>query len=545
LDWIGRPGRYGSINFKAGRRAGETGNLMENRELSMDDYLAMFSRRMKVILIPALLAPLAGFAISYAFPAKYTSQSLVLVEAAKIPDAVVQQVFTEDLTQHIATIQQQVLSANRLRPMIDRLGLAKNGQNLEDVQDEIRLGMTIEPVVTDLSEVGLAGRGRPGQSRTPVPGFYVMYTAPNAREAQQICTDLTSNLLEEDLKSREDVTQGTTLFLTKQVEDAKQNLDELDKRLAAFKDQHMGQLPGDEDNNMKILMGLNSQLDANSQTLNRATQDKAYTESLLAQQVSTWKTSQSANNPQTLQQQLSQLQAQLIDLQGKYTDDHPDVIKTRADIAEVKKKLAEVNDAAGKSDSAADKESGSEPPEIKQLRLQIHQYQDLIAQTTRDQKKLQEEIAVYQSRVASSPAVEEQYKELARDYDNAQKVYQDDLAKQSTSKMATQAEQQQQGEQMVLLDPANLPDSPSFPNRLFFAGGGLGAGLMLGLGLALWLELRDKCIRTEADAESALGLPMLVAVPWVGETAGARRNGNGYFWNRKKQPEEQKENARV
>ncbi len=513
----------------------------------MDDYLAMLRRRMKVILIPALLAPLAGFLVSYAFPAKYTSQSLVLVEAPKIPDMVVQQVFTEDLTQHIATIQQQVLSPARLRPMVERLGLAKSGQSVEDVVTSIQSQSStmIQPVVTDLSQIGAGGKKKPGQS-SQVPAFYVNYTAPTAREAQQVCTDLTSMLLEEDLKSRQDASQGTTLFLTKQVEDAKQNLDDLDKRLAAFKNQHMGQLPGDEDNNLKILMGLNSQLDANTQTLNRATQDKAYTESLLAQQLAAWKSSQSASNPQTLQQQLSQLQAQLIDLEARYTDDHPDVIKTKADIAQVKKKLAEINDASpAGSDTGTQKESASEPPEIRQLRLQIHQYQDLITQATRDQKKLQQEIAVYQSRVASSPAIEGEYKELARDYDNAQKVYQDDLAKQSTSKMATQAEQSQQGEQMALLNPANLPDSPSFPNRLLFAGGGLGAGLALGLGLAMWLELRDKCIRTEADAEAALELPLLVAVPWVVETASANGNGKGHFWNRKKRPEERKETARV
>ena len=516
---------------------------MENRELTMDDYLAMLRRRMKVILIPALLAPLAGFLVSYAFPAKYTSQSLVLVEAPKIPDAVVQQVFTEDLTQHITTIEQRVLSPARLRPMIDRLGLAKGGQNVDDVMDNIRLSMSIEPVVTDLSQVGASGKKKPTGS--PVPGFYVDYTASTARDAQQICTDLTSMLLEEDLKSRQDASQGTTLFLTKQVEDAKQNLDDLDKRLAAFKNQHMGQLPGDEDNNLKILMGLNSQLDANTQSLNRATQDKSYTESMLAQQLAAWKSSQSASNPQTLQTQLSQLQAQLIDLEARYTADHPDVIKTKADIAQVRKKLAEINEPAKGTETANDKESGTEPPEIRQLRLQIHQYQDLIAQSTRDQKKLEQEIAVYQSRVSASPAVEEQYKELARDYDNAQKVYQDDLAKQSTSKMATQAEQQQQGEQMALLNPATLPDSPSFPNRLLFAGGGFGAGLVIGLGLGLWLELRDKCIRTEADAEAALELPMLVSVPWITDAAATNGNGKGRFWSRKKQPDERKETARV
>jgi polysaccharide chain length determinant protein (PEP-CTERM system associated) len=519
---------------------------MDNRELTMDDYLAMLRRRMKVILIPALLAPLAGFGVSYVFPAKYTSQSLVLVEAPKIPDVVVQQVFTEDLTQHITTIEQRVLSPARLRPMVERLGLAKGGQSIDDVVTGIQsqAPTMIQPVVTDLSTIGAGGKKKPGS--TPVPGFYLNYTASTAREAQQICTDLTSMLLEEDLKSRQDASQGTTDFLTKQVADAKQSLDDLDKKLAAFKNQHMGQLPGDEDSNMKILGGLNSQLDANTQNLNRATQDKAYTESLLAQQLAAWKTSQSSSNPQTLQTQLSQLQAQLIDQQARYTDDHPDVIKTQADIAQVKKKLAEINDASSKgSDEASEKASGSEPPEIRQLRLQIHQYQDLIAQATRDQKKLQQEISVYQSRVASSPSIEEEYKELARDYDNAQKVYQDDLAKQSTSKMATQAQQQQQGEQMALLDPATLPDSPSFPNRLFFAGGGLGAGLALGIGLALWLELRDKSIRTQADAEAALDLPMLVAVPWVVETVAANGNGKDHFWNRKKQPEENKETTRV
>jgi polysaccharide chain length determinant protein (PEP-CTERM system associated) len=511
----------------------------------MDDYLAMLRRRMKVILIPALLAPLAGFLISYVFAAKYTSQSEVLVTPPKIPDMVVQQVFTEDLTQHITTIAQRVLSPAQLRPMVERLGLAKGGQSVDDVIANIQANMNIQPV-PDISQFGAAAKKRPGQNSSPVPGFNVNYTASTAREAQQICTDLTSMLLEEDLKSRQDATQGTTVFLTKQVEDAKQNLDDLDKKLAAFKNQHMGQLPGDEDNNLKILMGLNSQLDANTQSLNRATQDKSYTESMLAQQLAAWKTSQSASNPQTLQTQLSQLQAQLIDLEARYTEDHPDVIKTKADIAQVRKKLAEINDTSAKGgDAANEKESGSEPPEIRQLRLQIHQYQDLIAQATRDQKKLQQEIGVYQSRVASSPGIEGEYKELARDYDNAQKVYQDDLAKQSTSKMATQAEQQQQGEQMALLNPANLPDSPSFPNRLLFAGGGLGAGLVLGLGLALWLELRDKCIRTEADVEAALELPLLVAVPWVVETATTDGNGKGRFWNRKKQPDERKEPARV
>ena len=83
-----------------------------------------------------------------------------------------------------------------------------------------------------------------------------------------------------------------------------------------------------------------------------------------------------------------------------------------------------------------------------------------------------------------SPAIEEQYKSLTRDYDNAQNVYRDLLTKKSSSELATNMENQQQGEQMSVLNPASLPSDPSFPNRLFFAGGGLGAGLALGIGIA-------------------------------------------------------------
>ena len=209
----------------------------------------------------------------------------------------------------------------------------------------------------------------------------------------------------------------------------------------------MGQLPGDVDNNMRMLMSLNSQLDATTQTLSRAQQDKAYTESMLAQQIATWKSSLSSTNPQTLEQALTQLQAQLMQLQARYTDDHPDVIKTKADIAEVEKKLKEVNAASASASAtdSSDNASASEPPEIRQLRLQIHQYQEVIEQATVDQKRLQSAINVYQSRTSMSPGVEEQYKLLTRDNDNAQALYKDLLAKKSSAELGTSMESAARG----------------------------------------------------------------------------------------------------
>jgi protein tyrosine kinase modulator len=489
--------------------------MIENRELNMGDYLAMLRRRLTVILIPALLAPLAGFLVSYAFPAKYTSQSLILVVGQKVPESNVQPVVTEDLTNRIATMEQEVLSRNRLRPMIERMGLARGGKNVEDVVKAIRQSVTIEPVFMELSQIGVAGDSR---------GFNVNYTAANPREAQQVCDELTSMLLEEGLKSHEQANLSTTESLKLQVHEAKRNLDEQDSKLTTFKKQYMGQLPGDSDRNMKMLMTLNTQLDASTQAINRAEQDKAYTESLLAQQLSGWRSSQGSTNTDPLQKQLSDLQSQLLQLQARYAPDHPDVTKAKADIVEVQKKLDEMNAAAAKGGDPNAPASASEPPEIRQLRLQVHQYQDVISAASREQKRLQDQIKIYQARMALSPGVEEQYKQLTQDYDNAQKLHADLLAK-SSLEMATDVEQRQQGEPIRLLNRASLPDTPSYPNRKLFAGGGLGAGVVLGMGIALWLELSDKAIRTEQDIEAGLGIPLLVSVPWVGATKS--QNGNG------------------
>jgi polysaccharide chain length determinant protein (PEP-CTERM system associated) len=487
--------------------------MIENRELHMDDYLAMFRRRWVVILIPALLAPLAGFLASFAFAPRYTSQSLILVETQKVPEGYVQPVVTQDITQRVATMQQQVLSQKQLQPMIERLGLAK-GRSVEEameaIREEIRKNPLIESVSPDVSRPH-----RPGQN--DIPGFYVSYTANNPQEAQQVCTELTSMLLAENLKTREQTAQSTTDFLARQVDLAKHDLDNQDAKLAVFKRQYMGQLPGDEDNNLKLLAGLNSQLDAYTQSLNRAEQDRAYAQSLLSQQLSAWSSSQTSMNPESLQKQLAELQSQLMTLQARYTADHPDVVKTKNDIAEVKRKLGEMNSESAAGTENADKGSASEPAEIKQLRLQIHQYDQSIAQATREQKLLQDQIHTYQGKLSLSPGVEEQYKALMRDYETAQKFYNDLLAKKNESEMQTDMERRQQGEQMSLLNPASLPDSPSFPNRLQFAGGGLAAGLIFGFGLAIWLEVRDKSIRDERDVLAALEMPMLVSIPWIDE----------------------------
>jgi uncharacterized protein involved in exopolysaccharide biosynthesis len=455
----------------------------------------------------------------------------VLIEGQKVPENMVQPVVSDDLTARIGMLRALATSDSEMRPVLMNLFPGKGSQEIDGILEEMRsqpdlLGTPF----SDLSQItGGTVRRRPGQSTSP--GFMVSYMSSNPADAQRVCEALTSKIVQKNLAFIQASAKGTVDVLTQGLDDAKRKLDDMDSKLADFKKQHAGQLPTDQDGNLKMLMTLTQQQDAFTQKQNMAQQDKTYNQNQLGQQLAAWKSTQLSTNPDTLQKQLSGLQSELISLRARYTDDHPDVVKAKADIAEVKAKLAEISKAsASATDSDADKGSAMEPAEIRQLRQQIHKDDEDIALADREIKRLQNAVAQYESHLSLSPAVEEQYKALTRDYDNAAKTYQDLLAKKATADLTANMTNQAQGERMTEIQPASFPDAPSFPNLLMFIGGGLAAGLALGTSLAFWFELRDNSIRTEADAEAALELPMLVAMPWVGP---ASENKETKFWHRK------------
>lgn len=322
--------------------------------------------------------------------------------------------------------------------------------------------------------------------------------------------------IDANLHSREKIAQGTTEFLQSQLDDAKRNLDEKDKTLAAFQQKYMGSLPDDVQTNVNLLTAANSQFDAVTQSLARAQQDKVYTASLLAQQKAAMEGSQTATSiqPDALEQQLSSKQTQLIGLDTKYTSDHPDLIRLKAEISELKERIQK---AANKTADAAKETRGANSPvnspQIQQLEGQLHSYDEGIKAYTKEQDRLREQIKLYQSRIQLSPVVEEEFKKITRDYQTALTFYNELLSKRAQAGMGTDLEKQEQGEQFRVLDPASLPEEPTFPNRPLFAGGGLGVGLAIGVGLVLLLEMRDKSLRTENEVEHYLGLATLVLLP--------------------------------
>lgn len=479
---------------------------MTQRELTPQDYIAMLRRRWVPIVILALIGPPIAYGVSRILPDRYKSQTLVLVEQQTVPSDFVKPVDTSDISQRLASMQQQILSRSRLEPVIRQFGLYPKDisrKPMEELVAKLQKAIEVTPILPM------------AETRTSnLPGFYVNVTLDNPRTAQDVCTTITSMFIEENLHDRQQHSEDTTQFLVQQLTDAKAKLDDQDAKLAAFQSRNLNTLPDEEKTNLNLLTGLTSQLDAATQALARAQQDKSFAESMLTQQVAAWEASQGGAAPETMQQQLSSMQTDLAKLEARYTEDHPDVIKAKNDIAALKKKMAD-SETQIVPDSDKNLKPAVEPQQIAQLRAQIHTYDQVITERSHEQDQIKQQIKVLQDRIQSSPAIEQQYKGLTRDYQTALDFYNDLLKKRDQSAMASDLERRQEGEQFRVLDPANLPDKPSFPNRPLFVAGGFAGGLALGLGFAFVLEMRDTSLRTERDVEFSLQMPVLALIPAI------------------------------
>ena len=109
--------------------------------------------------------------------------------------------------------------------------------------------------------------------------------------------------------------------------------------------------------------------------------------------------------------------------------------------------------------------------------------------------------------------MEEKLSNLQNNYDVAKANYTALLEKKSAAATAAAMEQQAEGEEFRIVDPANLPELPSSPQmmRIDLIGGV--AGVMLGLGLGFLMEMRDPVVRCEADVAFYTQAPVLVALP--------------------------------
>ena len=311
----------------------------------------------------------------------------------------------------------------------------------------------------------------------------------------------------------------------------RENLAEQEAKVREFEGQHEAALPTQEQSNLSIYAGLQSQLQSEEDALNTAKQQRVYLQALLEQERNnqtrvhpTGSERNDASAPTHLaavDAQLEKLRAQLADLSSRYTDNYPDVQNTKNQIA----KLEVVRDslvAASKKNtetkqpgdnSAATDPTLTGPAQQTQSQLQANQLE--IQNSESAIASLKGRINDYQGRLNAEPATEEQLADVNRGYEQSKANYDDLLKKKDESEMATSMEQMQQGERFTMLDPPSLPSKPDSPNRLKFCGIGLAAGLALGIIVAGCFEFMDDRLHTEKEIKSLLPVAIISEIPEI------------------------------
>jgi polysaccharide chain length determinant protein (PEP-CTERM system associated) len=500
--------------------------MLGHRKLSPEDYFRILKKRAWIVIVPAVVFAAVGVGLTFFVPPRYESQTLVLIEQQKVPENFVRPVVTEDLNSRLASMQEQILSRSRLQPIIERFNLYGNkGMGMDARIDMVRKDISIKPIESQIARTG------------GLPGFFISFRAEDPHTAQQACGEITSLFTSENLRERQASAEGTTDFLKGQLADAKQNLDEQDAKQAAFQRANAGRLPDETGANMSMVSALNSQLDAVTQQLSQLEQNKTYGETMLATQTRDLPTGdQPKVQPQVQQAELQQLLSQEAELTSRYTEDYPDVVSVRRKIKELRDQMAKapaVSTTPSAPSTASPASTKNDPVNIVQMRAQLHAMDQTIAQKRQAQAAIQAQLRQYQDRISSSPAVQEEFKQVTRDYQTALAFYNDLLQKMNASKMATDLERRQQGEQFKVMDEPNLPDGPSFPKRSVFLSGGLGAGVLLGLLIVAWIEYRDTALRTEQDIWAFTKLPTLAVISLAADVTQRETKRKSLFGGRK------------
>ncbi len=494
----------------------------ESQGLNLDRVLGIVRRRHLPFLIALFFGWVSVWGASWVLPPRYKSSTTIMVEQPSMPQELVMPNVSDDMQARVQNIKTQLQSKTRLLMIIDRLHLysgpkdpSTDDARVDKMRDDFDVTLVRDP------------------QRFDVTSFQISYNSPDPNTAQQVTRELAEVFISENDKERQNQSEGTTAFLQKQLEDAKQNLADQEAKVHEYEAMHEGALPSQQASNLQILSGLQSQLQNDEDALNTAKQQRGYLQAQLEQQKASLAKMRPISGPgaasstptdlPTVNDQLAKLQSSLDDLSSRYTDQYPDIVKLKRQIARLEIVRANLMAAAkAKSQEPAsstpvsmDDLDPSATAPLQQTQSSLKAIDVEIANRESSINNLKARIGDYQGRLNSEPAAEQQLDDLNRGFTQSQANYDALLKKKDDSKMATSMEKMQQGERFITLDPPNLPTSPDFPNRLKFCAIGFAAGFGLGCFIAGAFEFMDDRMHTAKEIKALLPVAVISEIPEV------------------------------
>jgi polysaccharide biosynthesis transport protein len=488
---------------------------------TLDWLRAVWSRR-RWLAVVAFLVPLAvGVTVVAALPRIYRATVTVLVIRQEIPEKLVSPTVTSAVETRLKTISQEILSRPRLEALRQRFGL------YADLSKRVPAEQVIERMRADI-HLEIKGTDTKTETQAAPVAFTLAYQGTDPKTVADVANTLASYYIAENVKARGLQASGTAEFLRVQLEQTKVRLDLQERSVSDFKRRHLGELPQQMEANLATLERLQMQLRLNSDGQTRAQERRSFLSAQLNEAGSLAFVGPGGSTvPESGPARLGRLQQTLAELRSRYSDKYPDVLQAQAEIAALTKELAEgktggpaAAPGSEKTTSAAVLAAGTL---ASPLRAALIEAETELKVLKAEEVHLRGAVASYQQRVEKIPEREQEYKELARDYETTREVYQSLLKRYGDAQIAENMEQGQKSEQFRIIEAATVPTRPvTGPFKLLLIVFVVAIDLA---GVAVFVaEKLDGSFHSIEQVRGRSSFPLLVSIPRIVTELDAARH---------------------
>jgi uncharacterized protein involved in exopolysaccharide biosynthesis len=527
---------------------------VSRRPPDVEDYIDMMRRYRSWIIGPTFAGLVISTVVAFLWPDTYISTAVMRITPQQVPTNLVPTSITTQMVDRLTQMQTEILSRGSLSEIIQKPSL--------DLYKKERQKLPMEDIVQEMRNkyiriVPLADSGG-GSGRRQTAAFAISFSYQDRYKAQQVVRELVTKFTEQNVTVQRNQASLTTNFLKDELKASKEKMDRLDGEIIKFKQANMGKLPEQAQANAQAQQTYNLQLMSTSQTMNRALNEKTLLEQDLAS-LRNRENSMSSNLTETLpgttsaavmgQQQNSTLAAMSAAINTERTKlaivkeskgaGHPDVAEAEIAIQSLERERDELQkreSAQGNivtpgtttaprvvTNPAVARELDLLRQQLETTRNRIINKENEIKEYDRQRLELERIITGYQKRLEDAPLNEQQYNALLRDFELAKTEYETTSKRHNMSETAQNLEEHKAGENLEVLDPATLPEKPSEPNRLAWAGIGTAAGLGLGIMLAAAQEVRNTSLKNLKDVRAYTNMPVLSSIPLLENALLVRR----------------------
>ena len=528
---------------------------MEQNTKTLADYLDLAKRRKYYLLVTWLLVSVTSVIVAYNLPKIYRSTATILIEAPT-PTKLFETNVSQFADEQIQSIYQRVMTTDNVLSIIDSNGLYK----------DIKSGFT-KYELTELfkknAEVKLTTSTLIPQTHSGMAevAFNISFSDTEAAKAQEIASKLTTLFIEKNDKARTQRAVKATDFLMEESDKLSQELEEIDGKIAQYKQQNNFSLPEQMQGNLAAIDRAENELRDTDNQIRTTKESIAFLAAELSRAQQDLPGSFDNKVPQNRDDALRIMRAQYLKFSSIYSPSHPSVLRLKREInaldpafegqpvtEDLIKQLAEAKQEL----KVLEETYAGNHPDIIQRRKQIDQLEQQLKNTPQRSQQEQETVLIHttnpayfgveqqykssqlelnllkekqdylkaklekkQAILLQAPQVEMGYTDLIRERDNAIKKYTQLKEKWLDAKLVQTMEQQQQGQTLTIIEQPDLPAHPEKAIRRKVAIGGFFVGIIAGLAVAFFVEFMEPGIRGYRAIRQVTGLMPLVVVPYI------------------------------